>query len=65
MVLEVDGVRVSGQPHPCTHRCEGIEVKTSWFIRSGLPVRAAICDEARKTAAPLTMAHHLQGRVRM
>ena len=29
MVLEVDGVRVAGQPHPSTHRCEGIEVKTA------------------------------------
>ena len=29
MVLEVDGVRVAGQPHPSTHRCEGIGVKTA------------------------------------
>jgi len=29
MVLEVDGVRVAGQPHPSTHRCEGVEVKTA------------------------------------
>jgi len=27
MVLEVDGVRVGGQPQPQTHTCEGIEIK--------------------------------------
>ena len=29
MVLEIDGVRVCGQPEPQTHQCEGIEIKAA------------------------------------
>jgi len=29
MILEVDGVRVSGQPDAQTHQCEGIEIKAA------------------------------------
>jgi len=54
MVLEVDGVRVAGQPHPSTHRCEGTEVKTALVYPRQAPGARTRGggDEARATAAP-------------
>jgi hypothetical protein len=37
MVLEIDGVRVSGQPDPSTHQCEGIEIKAALVYAHNAP----------------------------
>jgi hypothetical protein len=37
MVLQVDGVRVLGQPDPQTHQCEGIEIKCAVIYPQNSP----------------------------
>jgi hypothetical protein len=53
MVLEVDGVRVAGQPHPSTHRREGTEVKTALvYPRQAPRARARGGGDEARAAAP-------------